>query len=339
MVFDMDTFNKSQIVDLKKSATSLTVDWLERSLYYVQSENEDSCVFKLDLNYRGVGKTKKVFCVAGKISKVEVSPYTRKLYWVEKSKLMVCNTDGTNRREFFKKGRSKRSCNCPVGAIEDTYTLDHSTESKPMLIFVDSSSQNIVSADRDGCLCDVVANNSVGVTLPLERIKSDFGTLYWTSQGSLYALKKNETNAVAKKANVHDVVIFGPHVQPFPPKECLKPKQNREFRVKLKRRTSNSLTLRMPEVRHACEHTSMPTVEYRIYYKQHDDSTSCDLGCNVSVTFEKEYTLQNLKPFTNYQVALAVSNYYMDDEQVVVGPSVAFQTAVGGIFKKKFYSI
>lgn len=347
MMFDIIKSNKTKITNLKNNVTGLTVDWLERSLYYAQSESWDSgsSVFKLDLNYidKGIIKTSKIFFTPASISKIEVSPYTRKLYWVEKSKLMVCNTDGSDRREFFNKNKyTKRSlldetCNCPVDVnIEKTYTLDHSTDTKPLLIFIDSDTHNVVSADKDGCSCNVIANNSVGVTFPLDHLKSDFGTLYWTnSQGILYALKKKGVNLVTKEVNGHDILIFGPHMQPFPPKECLKPQQINDIMVTFKEKTSNSLTFIMPEICQVCRDTSMPTIEYRIYYTQKtEENTSCDLTCNVSVTFDKEFTVHNLKPFTYYIVSVAVSNYYTKDDQVVLGPSVIFQTAVGG--KSKF---
>ncbi|RZC34249.1 proto-oncogene tyrosine-protein kinase ROS, partial [Asbolus verrucosus] len=345
MMYNMISSNKTKIVDLKKSAKSLTVDWLERSLYYAQANDFDtgSTVFKLDLNYidKGTVKTQKIFSTTSSISKIEVSPYTKKLYWVQKSKLMVCNTDGTEIRSFFSENKHKRSlhatvCNCPINAnIEKTYTLDHSTNTKPLLIFIDSVTQNVISADKDGCRCNVIVNNTIGVTLPLERIKSDFGTLYWTSpQGLLFALKRNEANIVTKEVNVYDILIFGPHMQPFPPKECLSPKQHSNITVELKHKTSNSLTLIMPEheISQMCGETSTATIEYRIYYMQENDSgdTFCsNFHCNVSVTFEKEFTIENLKPFTNYIVSVAISNYYTEDEEVVIGPSLVFQTAVG----------
>jgi proto-oncogene tyrosine-protein kinase ROS len=342
MVYNMISLNKTKIVDLKRGATSLTVDWLERSLYYAQNDDYDvgSNVFKLDLNYidKGMVKTRKIFSTDSVINKIEVSPYTKKLYWVEEAKLMVCNTDGTGRRSFFSSSKhNKRSleefCNCPIDVnIEKTYTLDHSTKTKPLLIFIDSATQNVVSSDKDGCFCNIIANNT-SVIHPLERIKSDFGTLYWTSPpGLLYALKRNETNIVTKEVDVQDILIFGPHMQPFPPKECLSPRQHTNIRVELKSKTSTSLTLKMPDhkINEMCGDTSMATIEYRIYYTQQvDDDSSYDSQRNVSITFEKEFTIEGLKPFTNYVVSVALSNYYTDDEQIVIGHSVIFQTAVG----------
>ncbi|XP_044258516.1 proto-oncogene tyrosine-protein kinase ROS isoform X1 [Tribolium madens] len=341
MMFDMLKSNKTKITSLKNNVTGLTVDWLERSIYYAQSENWDSgsSVFKLNLNYvdRGIIKMSKIFFTPASISKIEVSPYTKMLYWVEKSKLMVCNTDGSDRREFFNKDKyTKRSildesCNCPVDVnIEKTYTLDHSTETKPLLVFIDSDTHNVVSADKNGCSCSVIANNSLGVTLPLDRLKSDFGTLYWTNSRLLHALRKKEANLVTKEVNGHDILIFGPHMQPFPPAECLRPQQYADIRVTLKEKTSTSLTLLMPEVGQICVDTSMPTIEYRIYYTEKvDDNTSCDFTCNFSSTFDKEFRIKNLKPFTHYVVAVTVSNYYTKDDEVVLGASTVFQTAIG----------
>lgn len=339
VMYNMQTTNKTKLMDLRKTATSLTVDWLERSLYYAQNHDvgEGSTIFKLDLNYvdRGVIEPIEIFSSGSIINKIEVSPYTKKIYWIEDLKLRSCNIDGSDVVSLFGsyigKKRSLHDCNCPKNLnIKETYTLDHSTDTKPLLIFIDSDTNNIISSDKDGCFCNIIANHTMGA---ITHIKSDFGSLYWTSQGLLYAFKRNDTSIVTKDINVHDVLIFGRHVQPFPSKECLTPKQFQNITLKLKHKSSNSLTFDMPshEISELCTEISLATVEYRIYYMQQTDNS--DLlnytNSNVSITLKKQFTVRGLKPFTNYVVSVAISNYYTDDEEVLIGPSMIFQTAVG----------
>lgn len=75
-MLDMANANRSKILDLRGEALSLTVDWLERCLYYVLN-NEDgsgSQLFKLDLNRDDI---KNISVREHEISEVQISPYTR----------------------------------------------------------------------------------------------------------------------------------------------------------------------------------------------------------------------------------------------------------------------
>lgn len=79
-MYNLINSNRSKIVDLSGDAVSLTVDWLERSLYYIQRKNpQSSSVYKLDLNQvdRGILKSYEIFRTATLIVRIEVSPFTR----------------------------------------------------------------------------------------------------------------------------------------------------------------------------------------------------------------------------------------------------------------------
>ncbi|CAH0553544.1 unnamed protein product [Brassicogethes aeneus] len=340
LMYDSST-NKTKNFDIRKMASGVTVDWLERSLYFVEILEKSSTINKIDLNRldKNIIEVVPIYSTSSLISKIEISPYTKKLYWVETNdqlthRLMKCDTNGENCAEFFNRHEiNKRStddelCNCTINDIEPTFTVDHSNvNNKPLLIFIDKN-KNIVSTDKEGCICNTIANNTVVSNYPMEKIKSDFGTLYWNnpSKNVLYALKRNETNVTSKRVNVHDVLIFGQHMQPYPRRECMTPIKlsNDQFKPALLRKTFSSFVLKMPEitVHPNCSYISIAPPEYKINYCTAD-------VCNEILTFEKYYEIGDLKPFTEYTVTISVSNYFSQEDEIVVGPTVVYRTSPG----------
>lgn len=71
----------SKIFDIQHKASSLTLDWIERSLYYVETEDDGSgsSIHKLNLNHFDKGSVKgmKILFREFEISNIEISPFTR----------------------------------------------------------------------------------------------------------------------------------------------------------------------------------------------------------------------------------------------------------------------
>ncbi|KAJ8934365.1 hypothetical protein NQ314_013406 [Rhamnusium bicolor] len=355
IMYNFLTLNQTKIFDITGKPNGLTLDWLERSLYYVETPKNlpGSLVYKIDLNHidKKIIKNIEVLYTASNISKIEVSPFSKRLYWVETTdgiryKLMQSNTDGSNIRPFFSQHNhnkrdlddSAKPCNCPfIPEVGPSFTIDHSdTKTKPLLIFINPYTLNVVSTDKDGCFCNIVANNTiVSNSFPLDRIKSDFGTLYWTNptQGLLYALKRKEANILTKEVKVSDIVIYGQHMQPYPPRECLGPKQHDNFTVSLNFKSPSSLNIQMPDliIHEDCFNVSMATVAYTVFYRiYNDDNSDCSkINCDQIVTFNKNVEISGLKPFTNYIVSVAVSNHFTETGEMLIGPPSIFQTAPG----------
>ncbi|XP_045468365.1 proto-oncogene tyrosine-protein kinase ROS isoform X2 [Harmonia axyridis] len=356
-MYTTTTFNKTKVLDIRGNATGLTVDWLERSVYFVVSLGEYSLINKIDLNLYEKGLLQPVEPVEVmrrpfNISKLEISPFTRKLYWIEVEdktyyRLMESDIDGNNIIQFFSRFErtkrfinddSKEDCNCPLNpSIESSFSIDHSNiTQKPLFTFIDHNSKNILSADKDGCRCDIIANHStVGNYLPVQKIKSDFGSLYWTNQerGNLYVLRRQkEPSVVSREVRALDISIFGHHIQPHPIRDCLAPKQNKESIVILRRRKSSSLQLILPDHQiHAnCSSFSLATVQYTLCYSE--DTKNCDAcvgECQKINTFDKELEIKNLEPYTKYKIWVSYGNHFTKLEDRVVGPKIVLQTAPG----------
>lgn len=79
-MYNTETMSKSKIFDVNGTVTSLSLDWIQRSLYYVQvgSESDGSSVYKLDLNLIEKGmRITQIFRTPSIIVNVEVSPFTK----------------------------------------------------------------------------------------------------------------------------------------------------------------------------------------------------------------------------------------------------------------------
>ncbi|XP_060523893.1 proto-oncogene tyrosine-protein kinase ROS isoform X2 [Cylas formicarius] len=351
-MYHSNTGNKSKIMDIKDTPRSLTIDWLERSLYFseVSEDISQSTVYKLDLNYlenNNLVNVKTLFSRTANISKIEVSPFARKLYWVETVddltfKIMQSNLDGSDSRDFFLKSlKRKRSiveessdesqCNCtPNVNVEPTFTLDHSdVTALPSLVFVDSETKDIIQADKNGCICKkIVENHVVSKTYPIKTLKSDFGSLYWTNgNGSLYVFKRPESALITKRLEAVDFLIYGKHTQPQPALKCLTPQQHNNFIATLETKTASSLLLNMPEfsIHENCSNTTMATVRYTIVYKELFGKEKME----DATTFDKVFWINNLKPFSKYAVSIALCNYFTKERDIIVGPPITFQTAPG----------
>lgn len=355
LMYNILTKNQMKIIDILGTPKGLTLDWVERSLYYVEipKESSRSFIYKVNLNHidKDIMQMVKIFDTPSDITTIEVSPFTKKLYWIEtidrvKYKLMQSNLDGNEIQPFFSQRKNNKRdlehdpslCNCPLfPEVGPIFTVDHSdVNNKPLLIFIDPYTLNVMSTDQDGCICNVVANNSiVNNHFSLKHLKSDTATLYWTnpSQGLLYSFKKGYANVLSKEMKVSDIDIFGQHIQPYPPTECLSPQQYGNFTVSLNYKSANYLNLQMPDaiIHEKCNNYSIASIAYTIFYKMYNNDSDCaEAECDKKITFDKNVELGGLKPYTNYTISVSVSNYFSNVDEILVGPPSIFQTAPGG---------
>ncbi|KAI4460354.1 tyrosine-protein kinase receptor [Holotrichia oblita] len=369
-VYNLETASKSKIFDVNGRVNSLTIDWIERSLYYVQinSDLEGSSVYKIDLNLIEKGlKIMQIFRTPSTITKIEVSPFTQKLYWIEIDRnyhfrLMQSNTNGSEITPFFiDYMRNKRSldeedqfCNCALyPTIEKTFTIDHSDPgNKFRLIYVDTILSSILSVDENSCRCEILLNitGDHQKAQTLNKLKSDFNRIYWTKTDDDYLYIYNKrTNDLVKfpQKNSGDFLIYGQHTQPYPPQRCLLPKFSDNLTVSLVAKMSNSLVLQMPsiDIDEDCQNISTGTVEYKVYYMPYntEDDLQCDETCAQISTFNDELMINGLRPFSRYVFSLSVSNFYSNVGAVGnrprIGPGTVIKTAVGAPTRPRNISV
>lgn len=130
------------------------------------------------------------------------------------------------------------------------------------------------------------------------------------------------------------MVLYGEHIQPYPPKKCLFPKQMDNYTVSLLVASSTSLELQMPQtaIYEDCANISMPTLKYTLYFSKYEEKFNCikNNSCETVTTYLKTIEINGLKSFTKYMISVAVSNYYSERKGVVIGPPVILQTSPGG---------
>lgn len=212
--YDISKSLKTKLISINGKPMALSLDWLERSLYYVEVNNA-SIVFKIDLNYafddivpiRIMNRKNKIF-------ELKVSPFTKSLYWIEikqnKSILMQSNSDGSNTRVFLKERQTLKDynkiCNCTHSFldIERVFALDHSlTSLEPSVIFIDKKTRKLISSDSDGCLCKVIAENVfMKNDHVLTKMNGDFGMVYWTNHDELTAFNRNKNGIFTVEVSI-----------------------------------------------------------------------------------------------------------------------------------------
>lgn len=261
--------------------------------------------------------------------------------------------NGQNKKSFFEKNlhsykrmtnQEYLPCNCPAYEnIENIFTIDHSNKDKPKIIFIDSITHQVISADKHGCYCNAVLNGDViNDSLPISSIATDVNKIYWSngSNKTIYFVDKNNNIKLNEKTNGNNFLLHGTHVQPFPRPKCLIPQLTIPT-VNMHSRTSDSITVILPEIKSDddCDNISMASVKFTVYYKKYDeeDGDNCDENCNQLLTFEKRLKVSGLKPFSKYVFAMSVSNYFTELRGIPlgIGPGLVFQTAAGG--KLNFY--
>ncbi|XP_030754698.1 proto-oncogene tyrosine-protein kinase ROS-like isoform X3 [Sitophilus oryzae] len=350
LMYDFSSGNKIKLFDIKGKPTDLVMDWLERSLYYVEETSEDSgsTIYKIDLNKfeNGIVQNEKIFSTSANITKIEISPFTRKIYWIQTMdnqlhKVMFSDLNGYNTEDFFsssiqdqaKRNTTAEDCNCSTNTnVESTFTIDHSVfQIEPVLIFIDSDSKEVFSSDKSGCQCNVILNGTIlSESDPLKKVKFDFDSLYWTnSDDTLYALKPKHSHLLSKPLKSNDILIYGEHTQPYPPQDCLSPLQHLDIKPSIKRMSFDSLTLKMPDVlfNSNCMNTSIATVMYRIRYIKTNNNPGGDFG--EVTTFDKEIEVTDLEPYTIYTVKVAASNHYSDEHSIYWSKPLRFRTSPG----------
>ena len=366
---NVDGTNLTVIHQLSLPGTSLAVDWISRTLYFSESDNnfEKSNIWSYDFNSKSnpsIILTKSNV----KISTIEVDPFSSSLLWTEmfasgQGILKTCNISSPincNPRLFFKQNYHKqrefgKNCNCSAhSAVGAAISIDRSKESNPELLWVDAKFNNVIASDMSGCFCRVVINSTYG--LPPTSLTADNNYIYWSnaSLGNVYSVVKeaqleknssmylfllnssNSPHLIVSEAiyGVNGIRAHGHHLQPYPMIDCLIP-MDYQSKAKFLDNTANSLTISISDVQrpYLCQNVTFSSVLYIIYYGKisSDGVHECGVslrGCKKLESYNDTVTIKGLDSYTNYSIRIAVTNFYMPKDQVVLpGPEIIFETA------------
>ncbi|XP_018353318.1 PREDICTED: proto-oncogene tyrosine-protein kinase ROS isoform X2 [Trachymyrmex septentrionalis] len=335
--------NVTKILRLNRTNThSLCVDWIARNLYWVEGENKDnnrnSYIKRLDLTMlqAGIIKYKNILRRGGSITVLDILPSLGSLYWIEPNdSIMQSDFEGKNVQYFF--GNNDSTCTCPQKPKNVfTFTIDKTNIQIPMMYWT-SDENRLNVADIYGCTCEMILRASSNIQiLTVDKIN-----IYWyDGQNQIHFLRKkyffmkNKENAFNPEVknfylpNVNRITAFGTSLQPYPIMKCLIPRQT-VYNVERVNETANSIIVSLPEPNpeYRCQKYSLPTTLYTINVSHclKNESSKCE---EISVqTYERRYEIQNLKPFTEYKLKLALSNLY--EKTLKFGEEVMLKTSVG----------
>lgn len=277
------TNNKSKLADLKGEPKGLTIDWLGRCLYVLESFNQTngSVITKVDLNYLPTNKVVSIYVNAtANITEIAVSPYTKKLYWNENGTVFSSDLDASNIKRIFPSDH----CDFTIDRVE-SFQLNHHLAELTLTYLV--TNNHTVTSNEDGQNC------SSDVIIPIKKF----------------------------------LLMYGKQMQPYPSIQCLSPQQSTEYSAVVMKKSYDYLNLGMPEAIFGsdCPKVSIPPSIYTGTYAMLPDFHE-----NTFTTFKKTFRVKGLKPFTQYRVRIAVTNYYTDVNTMKFGQPLLVKTSPGG---------
>lgn len=251
---------------------------------------------------------------------------------------MQSNLDGRAIQPFF---NHMDDCSCPYRpSVIPVMTIDSTNFQKPVMYWI-SLEGHLNIADIDGCACSLIVNAGFNKGLPPTSLTADKMNIYWSNiaEDQIYFVNKKYPDDEEIKhfylPSVRSIKALGKSLQTYPITNCLIPHQV-SYNVEEVSKTANSITVKLPQPvpQFGCEGYSLPTTLYTIYVSQclENDPNMCEDSDRTKFqTYEKEYEIKDLKPFTKYRLKLALSNYYADLESMSLefGSGVVLRTEAG----------
>lgn len=330
--------NKTKLVSISSAVLSLTIDWVERIVYWSQVNTAGgSSVYALDLNKFEGERAPPMLTVQrpGTVYSLLMSPFDRKLFWVEtktpadkEGALMTYQLDNNVTETFFSDSQTT--------LIHRTLSLDTSSSNEPNIIWSDMSSQLFSTAIRRKHRMPV----GIAYTDAMKNLAKDSGRIYWTKNNTLYAMNTNDMYRYEMEINHLQQILAFFH-QNYPSKRCLLPMQRykgqgRDYSATLVEERERSLVLRLPTpaMHPNCE-LKLVGLKYMILYRavaNGTDGEKCTFEtCRKITSYEPIKEITDLRPFVKYQFQVSVNNYYGERmrAQAMLGPAAYFRTSKG----------
>ncbi|XP_029040729.2 proto-oncogene tyrosine-protein kinase ROS isoform X2 [Osmia bicornis bicornis] len=344
---ELNGANATKMLALNNSALSITVDWVARNLYWSESsyiENEGR-IMKLDLTTWQVGilKYENIVTTNRRIVNLDVLPSTGSLYWIELTKkdigvIMQSDLNGKSNQLFF---NHADDCSCPYRPLViPVMTIDSTNYQKPVMYWI-SLEGHLNIADMNGCTCSLIVSASFNKGLPPTSLTVDKMNIYWSNiaEDQIYFVNKKYPDDGDIKhfylPTVRSIKALGKSLQSYPITNCLIPHQV-SYNVEESNKTANTITVKLPRPvpQFDCKEYNLPTTLYTIYVSpclENDPNMCKDTDRTKLQTYETEYQIKNLKPFTKYRLKLALSNYYADlaSMSLEFGSGVVLRTGAG----------
>lgn len=366
--YQMGNHSKTKLMTATSDVKAMTVDWIERIIYWAQidSNNTGGVIYSFNLNQQlnrnGKVSVKKIAERQNVISDLVVSPFDRKLFWIENHKnlseesfIYSLNLDigSVSTKMLFDDFGDTECMNktavsinpipgtllfatSPINPPSENFIGDLNAKHQSTLIFEMNNqfNQQFVATDFKTKECF-----DFGSIYPAEgsNLAKDSNKIYWIHEGMIYSREDSTSKSISlpipQKAN--KLLAF--YQQRFPEKRCMIPLPAR-YHIQLVNVSDNFLeiSLPMPRLPKDCPIRSVP-IKYTIHYidvkfkgtkieymkcMDHED-------CRVLETNDRRATIGGLKPFTEYFVQIALSSIYDNKSNLTFSSGKTFSTEPG----------
>lgn len=330
---------KTRLAALSSEPLSLTVDWVERVLYWTTRENERSFIYMLNLNkFEEFKAGPEIFHSSNKhIIKLVASPLDRLLIWSE----FKLGTDAVGEIITYDLNERVAKKFAEMTRLDCGKRFSHTL----MLDSSHSQERGLIWNEKDSLIASgLKRKNKSGLNVQFDCSHSyhakDSARLYWISNQTVEARDStNHSSYSLPIPNAKTLTSF--YRQSYPNWNCLVPIQqpkHRSYVPTLETQAAvNNLTLKMPqpEMHMQCP-KRLPTIKYVIYYSEatpfRAEYPNCNARtCRVVVSLEDTVEITGLKPFTRYRFQVAIKSHYSEHTHinVALGPSIVFSTAPG----------
>lgn len=359
--YHLDSRLKTKLISTTSAVKCMTIDWIERIVYWSQIDDNKGVVYSLNLNRAENFNNKpvqefklavKVFERQNVISDLVVSPFDRKLFWIENHKnlseesgIYSLDIDKGSIKMLFEDAEEcmnkTSSTISPIpgsllfatSPINPTSSNGDVVKHQSILIFEMSSqfSQQFVATDLETKECF-----DFGTIVPAEgtNLAKDSNKVYWIHGEMVYAREDATNKVISLKVPPKTNKLLAFYQQRYPKRNCLMPQMS-SYAIKVNESTDVSLKLELPKPNLAgnCGHSRIP-IKYTIQYtdvKLMGKSQPCGNNddCHSIHTFEPMETIENLKPFTNYFIQVALSSVFDKSTDVRFVASDNFMTEPG----------
>ncbi|KAL2717170.1 proto-oncogene tyrosine-protein kinase ROS isoform X4 [Vespula squamosa] len=323
----------TKIFTLNNTAYSLCVDWIAKYLYWSESNDKESesRILKLDLSMlqNKIVTFQPIISRNGHIVKLDILPSAGSLYWIESTKtdrgvIMQSDLYGENIQPFFNR---MGDCSCPYRpSVSPIMTIDSTETENPVLYWV-SLEGHLYVADINGCICKMIIDPGLDKGLTFASLTVDKINIYWTNtvEMKLYLVNKRylEKGKIMDfhTPHVRSIKALGKSLQPYPSAECLTPRRML-YNIEEVKKTADSITVKLPQPlpHNGCKAYNLPKTLYLmdVYECAENSSKDCRENsdskekCKRYQTYEREYAIEYLKPFTRYLIKLSLANIYIE---------------------------
>lgn len=320
--FDVMTIkdgNRYKLCNASMQVLSMTVDWIERVIYWSQVEKEGgSSLYAYDLNK---GTLMNVLKRSGLMYSLVTWPEQQMVLWVEQK------TESDISGDIFT--HSPHRLNAHVQAFTDSSTIpintfnkvlvfDTSTRGHSKILWVDDV-QTLMSTDL---MTNISAPFGHKYNSNTKDLVIDTEWLYWMDENNHILTSPDQKYEMSMK-NDTILSMSAFNQQEYPPLDCLIPQNMSAYApIAMISNTPRSITLKLPSLMSHRNCTLRPTgIKYIVSYRpsgHYDDDCTVN-NCKTFETYDQLKVVTDLKPFTWYEFQMRVENHYSNLKHWVIG--------------------